>query len=59
MDSATAGLHMLDAAPVIHILVATALAAVDRVSLAANNLAVAVHSLLEVVPYVSPSMTAL
>jgi len=50
---------MLDAAPVIHILVATALAAVDRVSVAANNLAVAVHSLLEVVPYVSPSMTAL
>ena len=51
MDSAIAGLQMLDAAPVIHILVATALAA--------NNLAVAVRSLLEVVPYVSPSMTAL
>ena len=59
MDSAAAGLHMLDAAPVFHILFAIALAAVDRVGVAANNLAVAVHSLLEVVPYVSPSMTAL
>jgi hypothetical protein len=52
-------LQMLFSAAGFRMLAAIALAAVDRVRVAANNLAVAVHCLLEVVPYISPSMAAL
>jgi hypothetical protein len=47
---AAAEFHMLVAIVEFHMLVATALAAVDRVRVAANNLAVVAHTLLEVVP---------
>jgi len=52
-------LQMLFSAAGIRMFASIALAVVDTVRVAANTLAVAVHSLLEVVPYISPSMTAL
>ena len=52
-------LQMLFSAAGIRMCAAIALAVVDRVRVAANCLAVVVRRLLEVVPYISPSLTAL
>jgi hypothetical protein len=56
---AAACLQMLFSAVGIRLLAAIVLAAEDMVIGSANTLAVAVHGLLEVVPYISPSLASL